>query len=868
MSTNPNIVGGFSPERGFFNQADTGMGGGAGNGKDDDPGVKNPDQEPDQETADKKPDIASSLSVNLDKIGSLIRGKDPKPGQARDLVKESLKLIEDYEPSSEDEKADILFFIDKLILRAKALYSPELNELKTESLRLKSELKASYDGEESTKKSNISSAKPEKKIKESGVEGDEQSEVEQIEDVTQLLMNFDDELKILENQSFVFADDRDWVSESFEEVSSHLATLKGLNNVDKEVIKAKEILLLQLEYKKRREAMFKTLTGKEQEGVLTEGFFARALEGPGLARMSNILARLKLLASREESILYQEDLEKIKKHYLARKWLFFTWLYVAPKIYEGSGSGGEGRTSFGQVSDNQFPLKGEHFQELILGGLDFDSEFGGLLNQKLGTELFSFYKFGDKLDAKEEPDKKNIEVTLFTFCMREFDRIYKEGSDSTDPEDKNQTITKITTQNLVANKDSLIDYVWKKAKKYVKEHGGDQDSQSKIENENSKHAIEMAFRTHLILTMHHCRYASGSPNVKDDWYYAFNWPAYVLSYREKGVDKFDWLVTMLQFGLRPGFNGDQVSDNNLLAQLFDPYTVRKAKRKLEEKGLLNEEDRGLRSLRGLINGYAIGLLDVSPQVTKDVSDSSKKPEYSFLAPPLRYLRQKDKDGKFIAHSAPEGKNGLHVFLDEIRDERGDVLYEEFNYEQLGNELMDYYNNMNAHGIDNFLNKFIKTERFEFMDNATNPKVLKNWKNEARYCATLLPRVGKFALMNIKDSGDPVKLNPDRYPTEDSKRKARESGSPVAEAVMDRILYQIVFINCLLHTDYAVDKKYFWADLELKKYLSNLSAEQILTIEEAKAIFDVVMTYRGRAKMILKGVQDEAFKQIQQANIYK
>jgi hypothetical protein len=52
-----------------------------------------------------------------------------------------------------------------------------------------------------------------------------------------------------------------------------------------------------------------------------------------------------------------------------------------------------------------------------------------------------------------------------------------------------------------------------------------------------KHAVEIAFRTHLLLTMHHCRYAGGSPSLKDDWYYVFNWPQYVLSYRGKGVDK-------------------------------------------------------------------------------------------------------------------------------------------------------------------------------------------------------------------------------------------------------------------------------------------------------------------------------------------
>ncbi len=863
MSANPNIVGGFSPERGFFNQADTGMGGGAGSGKDDEPVAKNPDQESGQEPTDKKPDIASQLSVNLGQIESFIRGKEPKPGQARDLVKESLKLIEDYEPSSEDEKADILFFIDKLILRAKALYPPEL---KTEAINLKSKLEVSYYGEESIKKSNVSSAKQDKlspsKIKESDSEGDEQSEDDRIEDLTQLLMNFDDELKILEDQSFVFADDRDWVSESFEEINGHLATLKGSNNVDKEVIKTKEILLLQLEYKKRREAMFKTLTEMEGSQSLTEGFFARAIEGPGLTRMNNIVSRLKLLAGGAENIKYQEDLEKINKHYLARKWLLLTWLYVNPKIYEGSGAEGA-RTSFGQVGDNQFPIKGKDFQELILGGLDFNPEFGGLLNQKLGVESVQL----------GENEKKDIEVTLFTFCMREFDRIYKDkdGTGSTDPEDKNKTITKITTQNLRENNGPLIDYVWKKAKQYKKEHDGDFANQTGVEID--KHAVDMAFRTHLILTMHHCRYASGSPSLRDDWYYAFNWPKYVLSYREKGVDKFDWLVTMLQFGLRPGFNGDQVSDKNLLALLFDASAVRKAKRKLEARGMLNEGDRGLRSLRGLINGYAISLPDVSPQVTQateDAPDSDKKPdkqpEYSFLAPPLRYLRQKGEDGKFVTHPAPEGSNGLHVFLDEIRDEKGDLLYEEFNYEQLGNDLMDYYNNMNAHGIDNFLNKFIKTERFEFMENATSPKVLKNWKNEARYCATLLPRVGKFALMNMKDSGDPVKLNPSRYPTEESKKGARKSS--VAEAVMDRILYQIVFINCMLRTDYTVDDKYFWSDVEVRKYLSDLSSEQILTTQEADAIYEVVIAYRGQVKIFVEGVRKETAKQIVHSNLFK
>ncbi len=711
--------------------------------------------------------------------------------------------------------------------------------------------------------------------------------------VDRLLLSFDNELKNLEAQSFVFADDRDWVDEAFATIKQTLSKLKESADASPAMLKEKEVKMLHLEYKKRREAMFNTLSDMEKAESLTEGFFARALEGPGLKRMKNIIVELKQLGD-GESGKYEKDLKGVEKHYKSRKWLLITWLYVSPKVFEGSGPEGE-RSSFGQVGDNQFPIKGEDFQELILGGLDFDQEFGKILNQKLGTETVSVDKFGEQLDADKEPTKetKKIDVTLFTFCMREFDRIYKnkEGTGNKDP--YGEPITPVTTQNLRENKAVLIDYVYKKAKKYLEDHeekdtdqlelGTDETTgQPKLDasektkkdasngtskdDERQKHAVEIAFRTHLLLTMHHCRYAGGSPSLKDDWYYVFNWPQYVLSYRGKGVDKFDWRATMLQFGLRPGFQGEEVSDDNILAKMFSESSVRAVKRKLEKRGMLDEDVRGLRSLKGLINGYSILLEDVSPEVTDDAPEENKKPEYSFLAPPLRYLFQKDEKGNYVTHPAHKGSVGLPYFLDEITDEKGNLVYELFNYKGIGSDLMEYYNCMNQHGIDNFLNQFVKAERFEFMDNATNPKFLKNWKNEARYAAPLLPRVGRFARLKMKDFGDPVRLNPDRYPTEDSAKNAKLSG--VDEAIMDRILYQIIFINCILRTSYTLEKKYAWSDIELKSYLLNLSSEKILSPAEADAMFDAVITYRGQIKMFAHGLLDETIDQVTKRNIFK
>ncbi len=54
--------------------------------------------------------------------------------------------------------------------------------------------------------------------------------------------------------------------------------------------------------------MFNTLSDMEKAESLTEGFFARALEGPGLKRMKNIIVELKQLGD-GESGKYEKDLK-------------------------------------------------------------------------------------------------------------------------------------------------------------------------------------------------------------------------------------------------------------------------------------------------------------------------------------------------------------------------------------------------------------------------------------------------------------------------------------------------------------------------------------------------------------------------------
>lgn len=887
MDTNMNKS--FSTERGFFREADTGAGGGGGGGiggsaKDDEninDENKN-DEKKDEQTSDKESnaDIFTQLQKNLQKIGKLIRQGNSR--DARKVLLSSRELINNYEPQSDEERWDLLFHLDRLKLKAKTLYKGVEGEPVSfqfpENSKMDSSQNAKADqGSKDDINSNFQAQKTEKTDNNQSIDQDSQEkddnnnqkkddEYNQGEELNRLLLNIDKELNRLEIEHFVFADDKDWVGELFVKVQEYFAKLEELQGVSKEILIGTEIKILQLEYKSRRQAMFNTLEQMEKTEYLTEGFFARAIEGPGLNRMRNIAARLKQ-QNAENAGSFLTDYEKINKYYLARKWLLISWLYVRPKIFDGSGEKGE-RSSFGQVGDNQFPIKGEHFQELIKGGLEFDSEFGSMLNQKMGVESVLAEKFGEQLNEGESPrkERKEIDVTLFSFCMKEFDRVYKNGQEGTGNVDPNgKPIERVNTQNLREKKNILIDYVWKKAQKYVEEHSSQTNVSSGVQID--RHAIELAFRTHLLLTMHHCRYADGSPSLKDDWYYVFNWPSYVLGYREKGVDKFDWRATILQFGLRPGYKRDgQVAEENVLAKMFDASKVRAVERKLNKRGLLDESVRGLRSLRGLINGYSILLEEVSSKGTDGQNDVPGRLDYAFLAPPLRYLRQKDKDGRFIRGSAPAGSEGLHVFLDEITDEKGNILYEELNYKDLGSDLMEYYNNMNQHGINSFLNQFIKADRFEFLDNATNPKILKNWKNEARYCAPLLPRVGKFALMGMKDFGDPVKINPDRYPTEEAKKEAKPSN--IADAVMDRILYQIIFINCILRTSYTIEKKYFWSDLELKSYLQNLNSERILSTEESKGIYEAVMAYRGEIKMFTKSLVDETMDQVVKRNIFK
>lgn len=863
MSTNSS----FSPEKGFFRAADKGPGDGNGGndmGKDD----ENNSEEGKQKEINHKKQKEESGSVveNQNKHNG---GEQEQQLNSIEQIRINLAEIDKLRaPNSEGDFLSVYDLIDDSVQIIR-------NEIDKDTITGKELSAFKYLGSELEKVAR----ELKYKIEIGGSEKNRLNLAEDKEESSQeeshLLYLFDEELKTLESQSFAFAPDDDRVASAFEQIKDYLLKLKEIKQGrEPELLKEKEFLLLQLEYKKRREALFKTLVVGEKQEMVPEGYFKEALEGHGLDKMENIIKRLRRLVGEERAKIYSQDLEKVRNNYNSRKWLLITWMNVSPKVFEGSGPEGD-RSSFGQVGDNQFPIKGPDFQELILGGLDFDEEFSSILNQRLGSETVFIDRFDQRLNMeelsiKERREPKEIDVTLFTFCMREFDRVYKNGREGTgdkDPLDKDKSITRVTTQNLRDNKGVLIDYVYKKAKKYVEENNPQFAEQ--IKDQITDHAVELAFRTHLLLTMHHCRYAEGSPSLKDDWYYVFNWPKYALGYKEKGVDKFDWRVTTLQFGSRPGFINNEVSDENVLGKMFEKYKVREVKRSLEKRGLLDQDVRGLRSLHGLINGYAILLEDVSPETVEGAPKQNVKPDYSFLAPPLRYLRQKNKDGNFAKHPAPEGtgeESLMDVFLDEIVDEKGNIVYEEINYSGLGSTLMTYYNAMNQHGINNFLNKFIKAERFEFMKNASSPETLKSWKNEARYCAELLPRVGRFALMGAKDFGDPIKMNPNKFPTEDSKKDVEPVS--VAEAVMDRILLQIIFINCILHTSYALEKQVFWTDLQLKEYLLKLSGEKVISVQEALGIYEATATYRGKSKLFIMSVLNDVMDQVEKHNVFR
>lgn len=112
---NTNIVGSISPEKGFFMDANTGAGGGAGggnSGKDDENKAK-------QENTEDSPTIFEQLRANLKNVEKLIR--DYRSHEAIELLKESRQLHESYEPSSEEDKSSLAFFVTRLRSKAKTL---------------------------------------------------------------------------------------------------------------------------------------------------------------------------------------------------------------------------------------------------------------------------------------------------------------------------------------------------------------------------------------------------------------------------------------------------------------------------------------------------------------------------------------------------------------------------------------------------------------------------------------------------------------------------------------------------------------------------------------------------------------------------
>lgn len=147
---NTNINNSFSPERGFFRDADTGAGGGGGGKKDD----ENKDGENKESL-----DVIDQLGINFREIVSLMRKKDPLG--AIDLLKKSRELIKNYQPDSEEKLAALKWFFKEFKLKEKALYylSDDLDEPASEEQ--KPEKKTETSSEKPTSEERKFEKKPE-----------------------------------------------------------------------------------------------------------------------------------------------------------------------------------------------------------------------------------------------------------------------------------------------------------------------------------------------------------------------------------------------------------------------------------------------------------------------------------------------------------------------------------------------------------------------------------------------------------------------------------------------------------------------------------------------------------------------------------
>lgn len=686
---------------------------------------------------------------------------------------------------------------------------------------------------------------------------DLQQESQEPSESEALLRSITSGLLLIKSQSYFFTEDQDPVEDAFVTIKEQLKDLKKDFTFPEKERKDLEKQVVELEYRKRREAFLVTLERLERTQSLGENSFGRSLETPGLNRLKNLAIEAESLGS-EKAEKFKNDLKKLEKHYNSRKWLFFSWLQVRQNLFDGVGAE-NARTSFKQVGQQEFPISGADFQELICGGADFDEdgEFENHLSDNLGTVTRTVPIFGE-LDPETREDargEKTTHETTFSMAMELFDKYYREGTPVGLKDENGKILPQVTTRNLRENQAEFIDIVYRELQSKVRGKGTfskektpnantyNFDSEAKI----SKHAIELAFRTHVMLTMHHSRFASGSPSLRDDWYYAFRFPEYAYKYFDLGVDKFDPFAFFFIFNANDGLNEKgEPSDENLLVRTFGKGKVKSLLRKLKDKGLWNRPDRGLKNFDGFVKGFAIKLVDVSNE------KRSKSPEFSFLAPPMRFLRLRDGSGQYLTHAAEKGNRGLQVLLDDYYDEEGNIVYSDLNYSDLGTDLTAYYNSMNEHGINNFLNKFVKIDRFEFMKNARDPSILKNLKNEARYTVSLLPRVGIFALMGDADPNQ----------KKDSNVKIK-----VDVEIMDKILLQIIFVNCLLHTDPSAQKDVFWNPLSVRQYLTDLVSQGIITTEEQTAIYTSVSTYRGIG-FYLRGLLLGVGEQVEKSNLFK
>ena len=397
-----------------------------------------------------------------------------------------------------------------------------------------------------------------------------------------------------------------------------------------------------------------------------------------------------------------------------------------------------------------------------------------------------------------------------------------------------------------------------------------------------EHSIRLAWRMHTISTNNHIMLAPDTPPMPDFFYYMYKWPKYMLKYVKDKKSGFNPLQTLFVIG-----NG-----SNILDLIYSPKQKEDVRYRLNGKGWLRGSAKyateGPRLAATTARAWDFGAMLTPPLIT--MRNVSRKMDLDPASGALTPTRQEGlmlmtapplRSGKYVVRDAGRVRRfytrdggalvegSVPVKFDDLKDRNDRRLYEEMPFEDIGIDILQFYNDL-EHPFW-MLEHVFKADTSAFVAEFSKPDAVKNLRTKAGYFAptiekvagtegevlrvggTRMPRAQVEAAV-LAATGDVVQIGGyeikkknledklSKVPPEDPMRIG-EVEFTKKQLVESGIVRHVVLAVCMIMTDPKRQTSERWSIDKVKDYLQNLVASSAITTDEKIAVESVVIDGR-------------------------